>query len=115
MIEVTRATARDRSCASTPADSSTYLGLANGIISKQMLPFVLFPPTTATRCRFREHDGDEFVIVLSGAVELQFTSHSELLEEGDSAYFRGGVAHYFRSVGSEPAQVLAIIATTATP
>lgn len=111
-IEITRASDRDQSDASAPADSSTYLGLANRIIGKQMMPFVLFPPTTTVPCTFREHDGDEFVIVFSGAVELQFTNHSELLAAGDSAYFRGGVAHYFRSVGPEPAQLLAMIAAS---
>lgn len=114
-IEVTRASGRDRSGASSPTGSSTYLGLANRIVGKQMMPFLLYPPLSAVPCTFREHDGDEFVVVLSGEVELQFTSHSELLAAGDSAYFRGGAAHYFRSVGREPAEVLAVIAASPTP
>ncbi|HET6789031.1 MAG TPA: cupin domain-containing protein, partial [Aquabacterium sp.] len=57
----------------------------------------------------REHEGDEFVMALSGTVELRLTNRSEILESGDSAYFRGGVAHYFRTIGPEPAQILVII------
>ncbi|MDN5860014.1 MAG: XRE family transcriptional regulator [Pseudonocardia sp.] len=114
-IEIDRATGRDAGAAATPSDGSTYLGIATGIAGKQMLPFVLYPPADATPCTFRDHDGDEFVVVLSGEVELRFPDRVERLAAGDSAYFRGGVAHYFRSVGPDPAEVLAVIAASTAP
>ena len=109
-IEVSRASGRDLDEAVTPPGGSTYLGLAPRIAGKQMMPFVLYPPRTAARCTFKEHHGDEFVVVLSGEVELRFPDRVERLAAGDSAYFRGGVPHYLRSLGPEPAEVLAVIA-----
>ncbi|MCA1184997.1 MULTISPECIES: cupin domain-containing protein [unclassified Saccharopolyspora] len=79
---------------------------------KQMLPFVLHPTATSAQCTFREHDGDEFVLVLRGRVELRFPDRTEVLGTGDSAYFRGGQPHHFRSVDEGPAELLAVIAGT---
>lgn len=111
-VEISRATGRDPGTAAAPPGGSTYLGLATRIAGKQMMPFVLYPPATSTPCTFKDHDGDEFVVVLSGEVELRFPDRVERLSVGDSAYFRGGVAHYLRSVGADPAEVLAVIATS---
>lgn len=114
-IEISRVTRRDSADAVAPHAGSTYLGLASRIAGKQMMPFVLYPPPTETPCTFKEHDGDEFVMVLAGEVELRFPDRVERLGTGDSAYFRGGVAHYFRSAGGEPAEVLAVITARPAP
>ncbi|MCA1190719.1 cupin domain-containing protein [Saccharopolyspora sp. 6V] len=112
MSAPSRADAREDGARHTPPDSSPYTGLARRMAGKQMLPFVLHPTATSAQCTFREHDGDEFVLVLRGRVELRFPDRTEVLGTGDSAYFLGGQPHHFRSVDEGPAELLAVIAGT---
>ncbi|MFD4638317.1 helix-turn-helix domain-containing protein [Lentzea sp. NPDC058436] len=108
-IELTRRDDYSRASA-TPGDGSPYVGLATRISGKHMLPFVIHPPTERERCVFKEHAGDEFVVVQSGRVELSFPDRVEQLDAGDTAYFRGGIPHHFRSLDGQRAQVLVVIA-----
>lgn len=110
-ITVDRATERTALAAS----ETRYDGVAVGMVGKQMLPFVLYPPTDETQCVFREHGGDEFVLVQRGVVELLFPDRQERLDVGDSAYFCGGVPHRFRSVGQDQAEVVVVIAAADNP
>lgn len=55
------------------------------------------------------HHGEEFVYVLSGAIEI----HTEFYEpyrlnQGESSYFDSGMAHLYISVSPEDARVLSI-------
>ena len=46
------------------------------------------------------HDGEEFVHVIDGRVELTVGSGDPIvLEAGDSAYYRSDVSHSFRNAG----------------
>jgi len=108
-IELTRQ-ADHAQASKKPDDGSPYAGLATRISGKHMLPFVIHPPTEPEGCVFKEHAGDEFVVVQSGRVELSFPDRVEQLGVGDTAYFRGGIPHHFRSLDGHPAQVLVVIA-----
>ncbi|RKT55358.1 helix-turn-helix domain-containing protein [Saccharothrix australiensis] len=112
-IEVIHADEHTPESADAPAEGSRYLSLAGRIAGKQMLPFVIYPPTTLARCVFREHAGDEFVVVRAGQVEVSFPDRTAHLVAGDSVYFRGGIPHRFRSVGAKPAELVVVIAAPA--
>ena len=63
----------------------------------------------------RAHEGEEFLYVLSGQIEV----HTELyaptrLLPGDSMYFDSNMAHAYISVGTEPAEILVVVASTGT-
>lgn len=45
------------------------------------------------------HEGEEFVHVLAGRVELTVEDETVVLEAGDSAYYRADVPHSFRNLG----------------
>lgn len=95
-----------------PFDGSRYTAVAGSVANKQMLPFLIYPSRRAEQCAFREHVGDEFVVVVSGTVELSFPGRVETLSAGESAYFRGGIPHRFRSPGTDLAEVLIVIAAS---
>jgi transcriptional regulator with XRE-family HTH domain len=49
---------------------------------------------------FFEHEGDEFLHVVSGTVAVDFEGReSSILTEGDSIYFEGGIRHRWHAVG----------------
>ncbi len=55
------------------------------------------------------HDGEEFVFVLEGAVELSYGGAAPLLlKAGDSAYYRADVPHSFRNAGDREARFFGI-------
>lgn len=59
------------------------------------------------------HPGQEFVIVLSGKVRIQFENgESVVLKRFESAYFDSGVGHVYLSMSAKPPQVLAVCTET---
>jgi transcriptional regulator with XRE-family HTH domain len=55
------------------------------------------------------HDGQEFVYLVEGAVELFYDGHSYRLEKGDSAYLDSSLPHTFHGLGDQIAKVLAVV------
>jgi len=109
MIQVDRASGRTQLSATPSSAESRYEGIAVGVAGKQMLPFVVYPSSAETSGEFREHGGDELIIVHRGTVELQFPDQRVTLNEGDSAYFKGGIPHRFRSIGDVQASMFVVI------
>lgn len=55
------------------------------------------------------HDGQEFVYIVEGGVELFYDGHSYRLEKGDSAYLDSSLPHTFHGLGDQIAKVLAVV------
>ena len=55
------------------------------------------------------HDGQEFVYIVEGGVELFYDGHSHRLEKGDSAYLDSSLPHTFHGLGDQIAKVLAVV------
>jgi transcriptional regulator with XRE-family HTH domain len=56
-----------------------------------------------------QHDGEEFVYVLSGTIELDIGNEDPIvLGSGDSAYYRAEAPHSFRNVGDGEACFLGV-------
>jgi len=87
-----------------------YQSLGFGKKNRHLEPYLvtLEPPTVATR-RSSVHEGEEFLFVLSGRVEVTLSGHSDALEPGDSIQYDATLPHLVRCVGEEPAQILAVI------
>ncbi|MEQ8700407.1 MAG: helix-turn-helix domain-containing protein [Bauldia litoralis] len=106
---VTRADDRPR----LPLDVYGYEPLVAGLTSKLMDP-------TFVRVRARSidefptlvsHGGEEFVYVLSGAIEVHTEHYAPTrLETGDSIYFDASMGHAYLTVSEEEATILNICA-----
>ena len=55
------------------------------------------------------HDGEEFVYILEGSIELMYGTEIYLLEEGDYTYFDSHIPHNARSIGDKKARTLVVI------
>jgi len=73
-----------------------------------MEPFLFTFPSQIDKYVFFEHEGEEFMFVLSGRVEWQAGSHKLVLEPGDSIYFDARLPHRGRSLEGE---ALALVVT----
>lgn len=55
------------------------------------------------------HEGEEFVCVVSGAIDLHYEGRPpQRLEEGDSVCFNSGTPHAFVSVSRRPAKIFSV-------
>jgi transcriptional regulator with XRE-family HTH domain len=89
-----------------------YQALADRRHHKHMEPFVMiFPSQVEKDVRF-EHDGEEFMFILSGKVELAIVIDERVrtwvLAPGDSAYFDSSIPHRGRSLQGESRALVVI-------
>ena len=74
-------------------------------------PFIVTaPPAPASEAlQYSRHGGQEFVLILDGAMRVFLRGAEELLRTGDSIYFDGREAHAMRTVGDTPCRFLSIV------
>jgi transcriptional regulator with XRE-family HTH domain len=89
-----------------------YVALAHKRHHKRMEPFIMvFPSEVDKDIRF-EHEGEEFMFILSGKVEFEAEIGGRVktwvLSAGDSAYFDAEIPHRGRSLRGE-SQALVVI------
>lgn len=85
-----------------------YESLAHKKLRKHMEPFMMIFPSHISKEVFFEHEGEEFIFVLSGRVEFMAGKQKFLLEPGDSLYIDSALPHRGRSLGDE-AKALVVI------
>lgn len=56
-----------------------------------------------------QHEGEEFVYVLAGKIELIVGDHVNRLNVGESLHFNSGIRHKLRNLGEEKAELLVVI------
>jgi transcriptional regulator with XRE-family HTH domain len=77
-----------------------------------MEPFLLrFDPKVAPGVPIT-HDGQEFVYVVEGSVQLLYDGRSYRLGQGDSAYLDSTHPHTFHGLGDRVARMLAVVSST---
>jgi transcriptional regulator with XRE-family HTH domain/quercetin dioxygenase-like cupin family protein len=54
------------------------------------------------------HDGEEFVYVVTGRVEIEIDGVRWTIEAGDSVYYAGGLPHRWRSAGPDPVRLVVV-------
>ena len=93
-----------------------YQALSYNLTDKLMAPFLVeIPPGPSTEIPSSTHDGEEFLFVLSGHLEVVVGDQVNRLEPGDSIYFDSRVPHTLRAVEGTLARVLACIAQERRP
>jgi quercetin dioxygenase-like cupin family protein len=84
--------------------------LAPDIRGQGMEPFlVTFEPQAAATVEPMSHQGEEFLYVLSGTIELLYDGETYTLKKGDSLYIDSSRPHAVRGIGKTPPQALAVI------
>jgi transcriptional regulator with XRE-family HTH domain len=87
-----------------------FYGLGKGKIDRHMEPFfVKLLPESEQDKSLSSHEGEEFIVVVSGKVELIYGKETTILEPGDSAYYNSIVPHHVGSAGGEPAEIYAVL------
>ena len=91
-----------------------YKALAPRLHHKHMEPFLFtFPERLGTEIRF-EHEGEEFIFVISGRVRFFIADEETILEPGDSIYFDSTLRHRGEAVNGE-AKALVVVYSPRDP
>lgn len=57
---------------------------------------------------YYRHDGEEFVYVVRGRIEVDIEGELHAVGAGDSVYYAGGLRHRWRSVGQEEVHLVVV-------
>jgi transcriptional regulator with XRE-family HTH domain len=92
--------------------------LSTDLLHKQMTP-ILSEYRARSRAEFgplMRHDGEEFLYILQGELELHTECYAPLvLKAGDSVYFDSRMAHGYVAHGSEPCRALSMCTVPQPP
>lgn len=91
-----------------------FFALAADKQDRHMEPFVIavHPPETQDY-PLSSHEGEEFLYVLSGAVEVLYGKDTHRLAPGDSIYYDSIVPHHVHAADGSEARLLAVVYTPA--
>ena len=67
-----------------------------------------FPKTAQGRVRTHEHDGVEFIYLLSGSLAVRIGEEEHKLRKEDAIYFDSRVAHSYRAAGNAPCSAVVV-------
>ena len=75
-----------------------------------MEPFIIdINPTVETDFVQSSHEGEEFIYVLSGTIEIKYGKSVHILSEGDSIYYDSVVDHHVHAANGAQAKILAVV------
>jgi mannose-6-phosphate isomerase-like protein (cupin superfamily) len=87
-----------------------FYSLGRGKTDRHMEPFfVEILPESAREKNLSSHEGEEFIVVEKGCIEIIYGKETYLLNQGDSVYYNSVVPHYVSCVGNENAEIYAVI------
>ena len=92
-----------------PVDTVFY-SLGRGKTDRHMEPFfVEIGLKQGEPARLSSHEGEEFIVVVSGRVELTYGQETFTLDPGDSMYYNSVVPHHLAALGHEAASIYAVL------
>ncbi len=95
-------------CAST----LEFHPLAKNRMGRNMEPFIIdVHPSVPEECTFSFHEGEEFIFVLEGDIEVLHGGDQYILGVGDSIYYDSTTPHQVKTAGEKKARILAVIYT----
>ena len=99
----------DRRRVALPHSGLRYELLCPDVSGRMEAWLGVLEPGAATGEAARGHLSDEFMLVLSGAAELEYGDETIVLEADDSIYLDGTIAHRLRTVGKRSLCFLSVL------
>ncbi len=87
-----------------------YHPLAKQKAGRHMEPFIVdINPSEEKEFQLSAHEGEEFIYVMCGTVEIDYGKNKYLLSEGDSIYYDSIVKHHIHGANGQAAKILALV------
>jgi transcriptional regulator with XRE-family HTH domain len=84
-----------------------YYHLGRGKTDRHMEPMFIRIMEDDVK-KISSHEGEEFIIVVSGKILVKYGKQESVLEAGDSAYYNSVVPHYIGAIDG-PAEIYAVL------
>ncbi len=89
-----------------------YHSLSRSKTDRHMEPFIVdILPDQNSQFNLSAHEGEEFIMVLEGTVEINYGKNTYRLEKGDTIYYDSIIPHHVHAFQGQAAQILAVIYT----
>ena len=89
-----------------------YHSLSRSKTDRHMEPFVIdIDADKEKKYSLSAHEGEEFIMVLKGKLEVNYGKQTYVLDEGDTIYYDSIVPHHVHAFNGQKAQILAVIYT----
>lgn len=109
---IVRADARQGAAATHKAAASasgfSYFPLSRGKTDRHLDAFFIEIAPGADEL-LSSHEGEEFIVVVSGEIELTYGTEKQVLKPGDSAHYNSVVHHLVKAHGGQPATIYAVV------
>ena len=90
----------------------TYHSLSKSKADRHMEPFIIdVEATSDTDFVLSSHEGEEFIWVMEGQMEICYGEEKFLLNEGDSIYYESTTPHHVHGYNGQAAKILAVVYT----
>ena len=87
-----------------------FYSLGKGKTDRHMEPFFIeILPESAKDKKRSSHEGEEFIVVVSGEVEVIYGQQTHHLKAGDSIYYNSIVPHYVSCKSEDKASIYAVL------
>ena len=114
---ITRAADREKDSSISFSNGATdarkhmeYHPLAQQKAGRHMEPFVIdINPEDTPEFQLSAHEGEEFIYVMQGEVEIVYGKDTYTLQEGDSIFYDSIVKHHVHGVPGKSAKILAVV------
>lgn len=89
---------------------ASFFSLASGKLDRHMEPFIIeVKPAKTKEIKFSSHEGEEFIFVLEGEIEVEYGKKHFSLKPGDSIYYSSVIPHALYSLNKSAAKIIAVI------
>jgi len=87
-----------------------YYSLSQDKAGRHMEPFLIYiDPSEHNEFTLSSHEGEEFIYIMEGTVEIIYGKEKYTLEAGDSIYYDSIVAHHVHAPNGHPAKILGVV------
>ena len=93
-------------------ENYAYTTLTPGATNNHLKAFrIMIDPKTEHQGVGYQHQGEEFVYVLRGQIEVNVGNHCNKLKRGESLLFNSNIRHKMRNPGDHPTELIVVIYT----
>lgn len=89
-----------------------YQSLAKSKSDRHMEPFIVdIEATNDTQYTLSSHEGEEFIYVMEGVIEICHGKKNHIIKTGDTIYYDSIVPHHVHGYEGQAAKILAVVYT----
>lgn len=89
-----------------------FFALAGGKSGRHMEPFIIdIKPSQPSDHVCSSHEGEEFIFVMEGTVDISYGKEIYVLNTGDSIYYDSFIEHHVHAPEGQNAKILAVVYT----